>query len=1012
MGRRYQPTLRRNQTKDQAVQVRGRPLAKSAGTKHRGKQTRAQGKRGRSHALPPQRFRRPPQSSDTAAEDVVFQVDIDSIASMEFAEFPTIINRARRDIDAQVPVIEACLCNILRRTYPTRHPAPRYEQVRCLRRLIFLQGDTLLVARTGFGKSLIFQAYSILTSKITIHIVPLNKLAEEQCADVAKLDGTFPVLINGENRKRDSAIISKLASCTYTHILLGPEQAASKDFRDALKDQMLQSRIGLVAIDECHLVKQWGLNFRAAFAQINDLRGLLRESVVWFGCTATLDIESEQLVLEKAGFRTVGSGPEETELFRTSINRNDLFLNVLPIPRDMKTTWAPLFFLLRDAINPDSGELTPEKIPKTIVFIDSIAEVGRMAQCFQGWLLEITKGKQVAYSREGTGPTNVQNIIKTFNARISDYDRSKRYATFAKEDSIIRIIVATTSLGMGVNVPDVDQVVIWGFPLDKQIADLWQRVGRGGRGENRRSTAYVFLPYWAFDDQGFAAPDIQLAPLSTEQPQRERVGRNRSRQDRGIIAAGAVGSDVESNAEDKGDTEVSSIANPSIKQWSPADHKARLNLPPVWREVCNAPCKRKPILTFLGEDQLPEDWARVRIEHPDDCCNGCSPLRSPPLLLPPPILCDIQRPMPTTRSGIALGFLEEWVKDCIAKLYSNPNRRFPIPAGLFIPCRVLWEVAYLFKHKHELTEDNWDTMTLAKLRLQAPLLSTWEKIATWGPSLVERLKSIRGEITVQKAKLLAMKKARGKTAVPATPVGPASGATSVQIMEQGDRNLARSVQLREARTTHLPKSTLSQVMTLPVTPEHQRIIDNDRERQQLSMSLTQQSPSVAAAFRLAAESRVFLSKSPSLSFLSPETNSISHANTSTLVEIANSQLDIETQQQSQVSPVFNDPNVLVQDSQSTSPSIVLDSQPSTSQGFLVPDSFPPAPVSNTCPVTPLQVPSSGLKRRQASTANTPSKRSQVLAPRTPNRTLQLKGELSISKYGRVRKASAKEKENY
>ena len=87
---------------------------------------------------------------------------------------------------------------------------------------------------------------------------------------------------------------------------------------------------------------------------------------------------------------------------------------------------------------------------------------------------------------------------------------------------------------------------------------------------------------------------------------------------------------------------------------------------------------------------------------------------------------------------------------------------------------------------------------------------------------MERFKSIRGEITVQKAKLLAMKKARGKTAVPATPVGPASGATSVQIMEQGDRNLARSVQLREARrliTTHLPKSTLSQVMTLPVTLE-------------------------------------------------------------------------------------------------------------------------------------------------------------------------------------------------
>ena len=55
---------------------------------------------------------------------------------------------------------------------------------------------------------------------------------------------------------------------------------------------------------------------------------------------------------------------------------------------------------------------------------------------------------------------NVYNVISTFNADVCEYDQSVRYAEFLKPSSAIRIIVATTSLGMGVNVQDVERVVI------------------------------------------------------------------------------------------------------------------------------------------------------------------------------------------------------------------------------------------------------------------------------------------------------------------------------------------------------------------------------------------------------------------------------------------------------------------------------------------------------------------------------------------------------------------------
>jgi hypothetical protein len=57
--------------------------------------------------------------------------------------------------------------------------SPYSEQVRTVRRLVYEKGDTFLIARIGFGKSLILHSYSVLTGKITIQIILLNKLDEE-----------------------------------------------------------------------------------------------------------------------------------------------------------------------------------------------------------------------------------------------------------------------------------------------------------------------------------------------------------------------------------------------------------------------------------------------------------------------------------------------------------------------------------------------------------------------------------------------------------------------------------------------------------------------------------------------------------------------------------------------------------------------------------------------------------------------------------------------------------------
>jgi superfamily II DNA helicase RecQ len=58
-----------------------------------------------------------------------------------------------------------------------------------------------------------------------------------------------------DTKRADKKLIRGIKAGKYTYILLSPEQAASKVFRGALKGAKLQETIGLVAINECHLIK-------------------------------------------------------------------------------------------------------------------------------------------------------------------------------------------------------------------------------------------------------------------------------------------------------------------------------------------------------------------------------------------------------------------------------------------------------------------------------------------------------------------------------------------------------------------------------------------------------------------------------------------------------------------------------------------------------------------------------------------------------------------------------------
>jgi superfamily II DNA helicase RecQ len=84
----------------------------------------------------------------------------------------------------------------------------------------------------------------------------LIKLGDEQVAAIATIPGARVCLIIKDTRREDKEMCQQIEDGHYTYILLGPEQAYSIELRSIIKEPEMQAKVGVVAIDECHLVRQ------------------------------------------------------------------------------------------------------------------------------------------------------------------------------------------------------------------------------------------------------------------------------------------------------------------------------------------------------------------------------------------------------------------------------------------------------------------------------------------------------------------------------------------------------------------------------------------------------------------------------------------------------------------------------------------------------------------------------------------------------------------------------------
>jgi ATP-dependent DNA helicase RecQ len=321
----------------------------------------------------------------------------------------------------------------------TADPAAEFHegQLEAIHDVVVDRARVLCVQRTGWGKSAVYFIATALLREAgagpTLIVSPLLALMRNQIAAAERL-GLRAHTINSTNRDEWAAVRDRLDADTVDLLLISPERLNNPQFRDEMLP-LFAASVGLLVIDEAHCISDWGHDFRPDYRRVKDMLDRLPDGVAVLGTTATAN---DRVVADVSS--QLGAG---LRAYRGPLARRSLRLEVLELPRPAERL-AWLATHLPDL--PGSG----------IVYTLTKRDAEQVAA-----FLSARGIAAVAYSGEHETET-----------RVGIEDRLLR--------NEVKVVVATSALGMGYDKPDLSFVVHYQAP--GSVISYYQQIGRAGRG--------------------------------------------------------------------------------------------------------------------------------------------------------------------------------------------------------------------------------------------------------------------------------------------------------------------------------------------------------------------------------------------------------------------------------------------------------------------------------------------------------------------------------------------------
>ncbi len=301
----------------------------------------------------------------------------------------------------------------------------------------------LVVQRTGWGKSSVY----FISAKIfrdrglgpTIIVSPLLALMRNQI-DSARRLGITAETLNSTNTDNWPEVTQRILDNHIDCLLISPERLANDTFIETVLRPIADS-IALMVIDEAHCISDWGHDFRPDYRRIVGILRQLPGNTPVLGTTATANNRVVDDIQAQLGDITIQRGP---------LVRKSLALQTLIQP-DQASRLAWLAKTVPTL--PGTGIIYTLTVRDTEQVATWLQQNGINAQAYHG-------------SVEGQG--------------FESSDALRQHLENQLLQNQLKVLVATTALGMGYDKPDLSFVIHYQAP--GSIVAYYQQVGRAGRG--------------------------------------------------------------------------------------------------------------------------------------------------------------------------------------------------------------------------------------------------------------------------------------------------------------------------------------------------------------------------------------------------------------------------------------------------------------------------------------------------------------------------------------------------
>ncbi|RCW44653.1 ATP-dependent DNA helicase RecQ [Halopolyspora algeriensis] len=441
----------------------------------------------------------------------------------------------------------------------------RGEQEEALRSL--LERDTLVMLAPAAGKTLVYEVAGELLPGPTLVVSPTLSLQRDQVATLRQAGLSATAVNSTTSDGSRNRAFRQLRDGTLQFLLVAPEQLA----KDAVLAELRPAGISLIVVDEAHCVSEWGHDFRPDYLA---LRGAAEElgSPRMLALTATASGPVRQEIIDGLGMR-------EPLVVARGVDLPSLHLSVRVL-HDEARKWE---LLTREVVSSRGSG---------IVYVTTRKHAEEFARSLAG------EGVEAA----------------AYHGSMRRAERDAVQDAFTRDE--VRVVVATSAFGMGIDKPDVRFVLHADAP--PSVDSYYQQVSRAGRDREPARGVFFYraedlsLPV-LFASGGRIDPD-QLAEVlrllrsegaSSRSELARRIGvssRKLARALDALVRVGAVTELARNRLAASGDRrsaeELAEAAEESIQRWQ-ALQRSRVDM--VRRYAETGGCRRRTLLELLGD---------------------------------------------------------------------------------------------------------------------------------------------------------------------------------------------------------------------------------------------------------------------------------------------------------------------------------------------------------------------------------------------------------------------------